>query len=160
MDVERRVIHESFMCAPIGGRNGPVGAHPRKDGALLERWRAQCGVATSLYRNRRCRVFAAGTQPSQRILDASHRFPEPCGHVGPQPSPKHVAGEPMKSSSSPSPPSPAAVIPTSCPACQSSTIVTTAKSPDADSYWRCEHCGEVWNASRSQTDRYRGRRLR
>ena len=55
---------------------------------------------------------------------------------------------------------PAAVIPTSCPACQSSTIVTTAKSPDADSYWRCEHCGEVWNASRSQTDWYRGRRLR
>ena len=156
----RRTFDGSFMCAPIGGRNGPVGAHPRKDGALLERWRAQCGAVASLYRNRRCRVFAAGTRPSQRILDASHRFPEPCGHVGPQPSPKHVAGEPMKSSSSPSPPSPEAVIPTSCPACQSSTIVTTAKSPDADSYWRCEHCGEVWNASRSQTDRYRGRRLR
>jgi len=93
----RRTFDGSFMCAPMGGRNGPVGAHPRKDGALLERWRAQCGVATSLYRNRRCRVFAAGTQPSQRILDASHRFPEPCGHVGPQLSPKHVAGEPMKS---------------------------------------------------------------
>jgi len=62
-------------------------------------------LRVSLYRNRRCRVFAAGTLPSQRILDASHRFPEPCGHVGPQPSPKHVAGEPMKSSaSSPSPP--------------------------------------------------------
>ena len=30
------------MCAPINGRSGPVGAHP-KEGALLERWLAQCG---------------------------------------------------------------------------------------------------------------------
>src|SRR5207244_6889578 len=51
-------------------------------------------------------------------------------------------------------------IPTSCPACQSSSIGTTAKIPDADNYWRCENCGEVWNASRSQTDWYRGQRWR
>ncbi|PYR15406.1 MAG: hypothetical protein DMG00_00560 [Acidobacteria bacterium] len=51
-------------------------------------------------------------------------------------------------------------IPTSCPACQSSSIGTTAKIPDADNDWRCENCGEVWNASRSQTDWYRGQRWR
>jgi len=38
--------------------------------------------------------------------------------------------------------------PTTCPACQSSAIVTTEKKPDASSYWRCERCGEVWNDSR------------
>ena len=37
-----RGLEGSVMCAPIGGRCGPVGAHPQ-DGALLERWRAQCG---------------------------------------------------------------------------------------------------------------------
>jgi hypothetical protein len=30
-------------------------------------------------------------------------------------------------------------------------IVTTAKSPDADSYWRCTACGDVWNDSRRKT---------
>jgi predicted Zn finger-like uncharacterized protein len=40
--------------------------------------------------------------------------------------------------------------PASCPACASSSILTTAKIPDADSYWRCTSCGEVWNNSRRQ----------
>ena len=35
------------MCAPIEGRSGPVGAHPRNEGALRERWRAQCGTTPS-----------------------------------------------------------------------------------------------------------------
>jgi len=52
----------------------------------------------------------------------------------------------------PSTSSAAAVTPASCPACQSTLIVTTAKIPDADSYWRCRSCGEVWNASRMRTD--------
>ena len=39
-------------------------------------------------------------------------------------------------------------IPSTCPACRSSSISTSAKSPDASSYWRCERCGEIWNASR------------
>ena len=47
------------------------------------------------------------------------------------------------------------VTPVTCPACRSTSIVTTAKIPDADSYWRCTSCGEVWNASRSQTNRRR-----
>ena len=44
----------------------------------------------------------------------------------------------------------AADVPASCPTCGSSSIVTTAKIPDRDSYWRCKDCGEVWNDSRSQ----------
>jgi hypothetical protein len=49
------------MCAPIGGRSGPVGAPPGNDGALLERWRAQCGTTPSTIqesaRSRICREF-------------------------------------------------------------------------------------------------------
>lgn len=41
--------------------------------------------------------------------------------------------------------------PAGCPACASVAIVTTAKTPDANSYWRCTGCGEIWNASRRQT---------
>jgi predicted Zn finger-like uncharacterized protein len=48
-------------------------------------------------------------------------------------------------------------VPASCPKCKSSSIVTTAKIPDADSYWRCTNCGEVWNDSRRQTPPYRTR---
>ena len=52
------------------------------------------------------------------------------------------------------------VKPASCPACRSSSIVTTAKIPDADSYWRCTICGEIWNASRSKTKRPGGHQWR
>ncbi len=41
--------------------------------------------------------------------------------------------------------------PTGCPACASAQITTTAKTPDANSYWRCTACGEVWNMSRRKT---------
>jgi predicted Zn finger-like uncharacterized protein len=47
-----------------------------------------------------------------------------------------------------------------CPACQSPSIVTTAKVPDADTYWRCTKCGEVWNVSRSRNHYPGGRRWR
>jgi len=43
--------------------------------------------------------------------------------------------------------------PVACPKCRSTSAVTTAKVPDADSYWRCRNCGEVWNASRQRKDR-------
>jgi hypothetical protein len=39
-------------------------------------------------------------------------------------------------------------VPTRCPACRSSSITTTAKSPDTTSDWRCTSCGEIWNGSR------------
>ena len=42
----------------------------------------------------------------------------------------------------------AAALPTVCPACRSAAISTTAKAPDAASYWRCAGCGEIWNAGR------------
>jgi transposase-like protein len=41
-------------------------------------------------------------------------------------------------------------IPTMCPSCQSRSISTTARSPDAHAYWRCDACGEVWNVARRQ----------
>jgi predicted Zn finger-like uncharacterized protein len=63
---------------------------------------------------------------------------------------------PMKAVSSTPSPSPAHVEPATCPACHSSSIVTKAKSPDADSYWRCTNCGEVWNVSRWQVTRQQG----
>ena len=42
----------------------------------------------------------------------------------------------------------APVAPATCPKCQSSAIVTKEKRPDAESYWRCTKCGEIWNAAR------------
>ena len=48
--------------------------------------------------------------------------------------------------------------PALCPTCRSTSIVTTAKRPDADTYWRCTACGEIWNASRSQANSYGRRR--
>ena len=39
-------------------------------------------------------------------------------------------------------------VPTTCPACRSTSIGTSAKNPDVSSYWRCGSCGEIWNASR------------
>ena len=41
-----------------------------------------------------------------------------------------------------------AALPSTCPACGSPLLTTTAKSPGVDTYWRCEKCGEVWNVSR------------
>jgi predicted Zn finger-like uncharacterized protein len=41
--------------------------------------------------------------------------------------------------------------PQSCPFCTSAAIVSTAKVPDASSYWRCSKCGEVWNPARQAT---------
>jgi transposase-like protein len=43
-------------------------------------------------------------------------------------------------------------VPTSCPKCQSTSIATTAKRPVAESYWRCESCGEIWNNSRRRQE--------
>jgi predicted Zn finger-like uncharacterized protein len=39
-------------------------------------------------------------------------------------------------------------VPSKCPACHSPSITTSSKSPHTDSYWRCNGCGEVWNAAR------------
>ena len=37
-----------------------------------------------------------------------------------------------------------------CPFCRSPKVKTktAAGKVDADSYWRCEACGEMWNAGR------------
>ena len=57
-------------------------------------------------------------------------------------------------------PASAATTPTACPTCQSAAITTTARKPDANAYWRCGRCGEVWNASRRETRPIRGQTWR
>lgn len=38
--------------------------------------------------------------------------------------------------------------PSHCPSCRSSDVQTTSKLVNAESYWRCCACGEVWNVGR------------
>jgi transposase-like protein len=38
--------------------------------------------------------------------------------------------------------------PTTCPFCQSPSITTASDKVDSSSYWRCQACGQVWNAER------------
>jgi ribosomal protein L37AE/L43A len=35
--------------------------------------------------------------------------------------------------------------PPACPKCGSRDTSSAAKRPDANSYWRCLKCGDVWN---------------
>ncbi len=53
-----------------------------------------------------------------------------------------------------------ATTPPACPNCRSTATVTTSASPNADSYWRCTKCGDVWNVARSRTNRYSAPRWR
>jgi predicted Zn-ribbon and HTH transcriptional regulator len=41
--------------------------------------------------------------------------------------------------------------PTQCPECRSKSIGTLAKVITADTYWRCQACGMVWNEARCRT---------
>jgi transposase-like protein len=38
--------------------------------------------------------------------------------------------------------------PQTCPFCRSQHVATTSKSVNADAYWRCHTCGQIWNPSR------------
>jgi transposase-like protein len=38
--------------------------------------------------------------------------------------------------------------PSRCPACRSQDVKTTSKVVNAEAYWRCCGCGEVWNVGR------------
>jgi len=49
--------------------------------------------------------------------------------------------------------------PTHCASCGSSDVTTASKVINAESYWRCGACGEVWNVGRqrknaAQADRW------
>ncbi len=51
--------------------------------------------------------------------------------------------------------------PSVCPFCGSSKVTTAHEMVDTSTYWRCETCGEMWNAGRLQAlNRYhdKGRR--
>ena len=47
--------------------------------------------------------------------------------------------------------------PARCPVCRSVDLTTTSKVVDSATYWRCQACGEVWNAAR-RTDGWSGGR--
>jgi transposase-like protein len=38
--------------------------------------------------------------------------------------------------------------PTACPFCQSSKLSTPSEKVDANTYWRCDACGQMWNVGR------------
>jgi transposase-like protein len=46
-----------------------------------------------------------------------------------------------------------------CPACRSPDVTTTSKTVDAESYWRCLGCGNVWNVRRQRTPARQARDL-
>jgi hypothetical protein len=77
------------MCAPIEGRIGPVGAHPKGGTA-----RTLAGsVRYDEIDYTRSRVLAYSRvhwRPRRTQYTDASRFPEPCGHPGLQPSPKHI----------------------------------------------------------------------
>jgi hypothetical protein len=41
--------------------------------------------------------------------------------------------------------------PTACPFCQSTKITTPSEKVDANTYWRCDACGQMWNVGRQRT---------
>jgi len=45
--------------------------------------------------------------------------------------------------------------PAKCPFCESTDVATTSRLVTEATYWRCQKCGEIWNAGRLQTGRYR-----
>jgi hypothetical protein len=50
--------------------------------------------------------------------------------------------------------------PTACPFCQSSKITTPSEKVDANTYWRCDACGQMWNVERQRAtnrNRFGGR---
>jgi hypothetical protein len=32
--------------------------------------------------------------------------------------------------------------------CRSTEIASVSRNPDENAYWRCDGCGEIWNAGR------------
>ena len=55
------------------------------------------------------------------------------------------------------PPDDRVMRPTECPECRSKAIGTLAKIITADTYWRCQVCGTVWNETRYRTNAPRRR---
>jgi hypothetical protein len=41
--------------------------------------------------------------------------------------------------------------PDACPFCRSKAVGTLAKVITANTYWRCQACGEVWNVANLRT---------
>ena len=54
-------------------------------------------------------------------------------------------------SNTPAPKAEPTPTPTACPFCQSSKITTPNEKVDANTYWRCDACGQMWNVARQRT---------
>jgi predicted Zn finger-like uncharacterized protein len=156
-DLSIAVVREAVRATSVGGIAHVRSDHwpkwacrraPAKDGALLERWRAQCGKTPSHYTPIDA---AAYSTPLSRgdVYCVRHAFLSPVASPASSPHQSTFPGA-LVTDFRPIPPTVvvAAVKPASCPVCRSSTIVTTAKIPDAHSDWRCANCGEIWNVSR------------
>lgn len=129
-------------------------------GALLERWRAQRGTSRTTIQQSASSHIAAKTAGPAGYTERLTAFLSPAATSASSPHQSSPSGGPMKDVASIASRSSAHVVPVTCPACQSSAIVTKTNNPDADSYWRCTTCGEIWNASRSETDRHGAPRWR
>jgi hypothetical protein len=57
--IERRMFEESFVCAPIDARSGPVGAHPQEEGHCSNAGGLSAVLRDPLYSNGRIHVLAA-----------------------------------------------------------------------------------------------------
>jgi transposase-like protein len=44
--------------------------------------------------------------------------------------------------------------PTVCPFCQSSKVSVPTEKVDANTYWRCDACGQMWNVGRLRPARH------
>ena len=64
---------------------------------------------------------------------------------------------PRESPGGGTPPDDRVMRPTECPECRSKAIGTLAKIITADTYWRCQVCGTVWNETRYRTNAPRRR---
>jgi hypothetical protein len=85
-DAERRLLDEWVMCAPIDGRNGPVGAHPQ-GGATRTLAGSVRYCATTIAQRYLTRVRRLAGVSLRVGVYLNCRFPEPQA-VPAQPSPK------------------------------------------------------------------------
>jgi len=146
-----RLSEADFMHAPTGGRNGPVGAHPGDDGALLERWRAQDGMtARTIHEMQTARIWVA-IRDGAYTRSVTPAFLSPAAIPAASP---HQSTSPEPLLKDPHSSTPVTPVPPTCPSCGSKATVTAATTPSEESYWRCTDCGDVWNVSRTQAGRH------
>ena len=160
-------------CAPTGPLRPPIGAHSETFAASSSLAAGPCRQTCSSS-CRRPRGSAARQRHVTLARSRTKRIPRAHGHTaeeGPVRR-KFSAGQgrplltrfgnPYESRDERRSTAPSSntdtIAPDRCPTCKSASIVTTEKSPDSNSYWRCTSCGDVWNDWRLHSRRSGGRR--